>query len=275
MSQPRSDTQAGLIRLTTRFSLARASAESSRFSLRQRAVAELVATALFIFIGVGSVPAVLLQGDVTSASGADLGFIALTFGLIIAGVCYVFGPVSGSHINPAVTIALAAVRQFPAREVPAYVAAQMIGAVAGAAGIWIIFTDRAIDLGYGFGLTHFDTTVTSWTSALLAEGFGTGVLMFIVLGLGSKVAPSGWAGLIIGLAVAAIIVTLGPVTGGAINPARAFGPLVISTIAGSVHNWDQWVGYLVAECLGACVAALAYMVVTSPRPELDEISPRA
>lgn len=247
----------------TRFSLGRAPAQASRYSLAHRASVEGLATSLFIFVGVGSVPAVLLTSE-GNFTGADLGIVALTFGLIIAAMCYVFGPVSGCHINPAITIALAAVRRFPASEVPAYVLGQCVGAIVGALGVWGIFASRGIDLGYGFGLTHFDPDVVTWGSALLAEGLGTGVLLFVVLGLVDKTAPSGWAGLIIGLAVTALIVTLGPITGGAINPARALGPLFVSTIAGGVENWDQWVGYALAEVLGACLAAFAYVVATNP-----------
>jgi glycerol uptake facilitator protein len=164
-----------------------------------------------------------------------------------------------------VTFALTLVRRFPARELPAYVAAQMAGAVVGALAIWGVFGGRALDLGYGFGATHFDHAVTSWGSAILAEGLGTAVLLFVIFGVVDRRAAEGWAGLVIGLIVAALVLTLGPVTGGAINPARAFGPLVVLTAAGPVHNWLQWLVYAASELAGAGLAAYAYLYIASPR----------
>lgn len=238
--------------------------EHSRF---QRAGAELIGTALLVFVGAGSVPAVLLLGEASDVpfSGADLGVIALIFGFIVAALIYTVGKVSGCHINPAVTVALAVLRRFPGREVPLYVVAQLVGAVLGALGIWAIFGGRAIDLGYGFGATHFDEAVTSWGSAVFAEALGTAVLLFVILGVVDRRAPEGWAGLIIGLIVAALVLTLGPVTGGAINPARAFGPLVVLTANDEVHNWLQFSAYVGAELVGAVIGAYAYELVARPR----------
>jgi glycerol uptake facilitator protein len=221
---------------------------------------------LLVFVGAGSVPAVLLLGKSNAApfSGADLGIIAIVFGLIVAAMIYSIGKVSGCHINPAVTFALAFLRRFPRYEVAPYVAAQLVGAVLGAVSIWAVFGHRAIHLGYGFGLTHFDAAVTGWPSAVFAEGLGTAVLLFVIFGVVDRRSPEGWAGLIIGLVVAALVLTLGPVSGGAINPARAFGPLVVSTAAGSAHNWLQFVAYVPAELVGAVLGAAAYVLIATP-----------
>src|SRR6185437_7978313 len=120
-------------------------------SLGQRLVAETVGTALLVLVGPGSVVATLiLAGDSKPAiSGADLLGISFAFGLIIAALVYAIGKVSGCHINPAVTCALAATKRFPWREVPGYVCAQVVGAVIGAFAIWAVFAHSAIDLGMG------------------------------------------------------------------------------------------------------------------------------
>src|SRR6478609_10503152 len=106
------------------------------FSAAQRLFAEAIGTALLVFIGAGSVPAILLLEGGTKApfSGADLGFISMAFGLIIVALVYTIGKVSGCHINPAVTFALAATKRFPWNEVPAYWGAQLVGGTLGALG---------------------------------------------------------------------------------------------------------------------------------------------
>src|SRR5919206_573698 len=107
-------------------------------SLSQRAVAETLGTALLVLVGPGSVVATLvLAGKSTPAvSGADLLGISFAFGFIIAAMVYAIGKVSGCHINPAVTFALAATKRFPWREVPSYWAAQIAGGLAGAFAMW-------------------------------------------------------------------------------------------------------------------------------------------
>jgi len=237
-------------------------------SISQRAVAEAIGTGLLVFIGAGSVPAILLLegGSGAPFSGADLGFISIAFGLIVTAMVYTIGKVSGCHINPAVTFALAVTKRFPWREVPLYVGSQVVGATAGAYAIWASFGDRALDLGYGFGVVNFDRTVTSWGSAMFIEALGTAILMFTVLGIVDSRSPQGWAGLVIGLVVVAIIITVGPVTNASINPARALGPLLVSDLNGSFHNWtEQLFAYIPANLFGAAVAAFAYDAIATPR----------
>jgi glycerol uptake facilitator protein len=235
----------------------------------QRAVAEIIGTGLLVFVGAGSVPAILLLEGGTKApfSGSDLGFISFAFGLIVVAMIYTIGKVSGCHINPAVTFALAATKRFPWREVPLYWSSQVLGAVLGAFAIWASFGDRAKDLGYGFGVVNFNHAVTSWGSAMFIEALGTAILMFTVLGIVDSRSPEGWAGLVIGLVVVAIIITVGPVTNASINPARQLGPLFVQTIDGShAHNWLKAFGaYIPANLIGAALAAFAYDLIATPR----------
>src|SRR5690349_23987967 len=111
------------------------------FSIRQRALAEVFGTAALVLVGPGSVIATLtLAGKAVPAiTGADLLGISFAFGFIIAAMVYAIGKVSGCHINPAVTFALAVTKRVPWREVPAYWGAQVVGAVIGALAIWGLF----------------------------------------------------------------------------------------------------------------------------------------
>src|SRR5256714_5596965 len=121
------------------------------YSIRQRFLAEVLGTAALVLVGPGSVIATLsLAGKaVPAVTEADLLGISFAFGFIIAAMVYAIGKVSGCHINPAVTFALAATKRFAWRDVPAYWAAQVVGAVLGALGIWALFGHTGIDLGMG------------------------------------------------------------------------------------------------------------------------------
>src|SRR5690242_12553736 len=121
------------------------------YSIRQRALAEVLGTAALVLVGPGSVIATLtLAGKaVPAVTEADLLGISFAFGFIITALVYALGKVSGCHINPAVTFALAVTKRFPWREVPAYWFGQVIGAVTGAFAIWAVFAHTGIDLGMG------------------------------------------------------------------------------------------------------------------------------
>ncbi len=238
------------------------------FSAAQRAAAEFIGTALLVFIGAGSVPAILLLegGSGAPFSGADLGFISVAFGLIVVALVYTVGKVSGCHINPAVTFGLAVTGRFPWRAVPLYWGAQIAGGLAGAFAMWASFGTRAVDLGYGFGVVHFDENVTAWGSAMFIEALGTAILLFTILGIVDSRSPQEFAGLIIGLVIVAIIITVGPVTNASLNPARAIGPLFITTINDGVHNWtQQFLAYIPANLIGAAAACLTYDWVSKAR----------
>src|SRR3954470_13648005 len=236
------------------------------YSLGQRAAAETLGTAMLVLVGPGSVVATLaLAGDATPAvTGADLLGISFAFGFIITAAVYALGKVSGCHINPAVTFALAATKRFPWRELPAYWAAQVVGAVLGALAIWGVFAHQAIDLG--MGMTSFNEDTTTWAAAILAEGLGTFMLMFAILGIVDGRSPSELAGLVIGGVVVAIIMVMGPITGASLNPARAFGPELISAIGGGPTHWGQLIPvYVLPGLAGAGVAAATYDYLATPR----------
>jgi glycerol uptake facilitator protein len=235
-------------------------------SLSQRAIAETLGTALLVLVGPGSVVATLtLAGKSTPAvTGADLLGISFAFGLIITALVYAIGKVSGCHINPAVTFALAVTKRFPWRELPAYWGAQVTGAVIGALGIWAVYSQSGIDLG--LGQTSFNEASTSWASAIFAEGIGTFMLMYAILGIVDKRSPGDFAGLVIGGVVIAIIMVIGPITGASLNPARAFGPEFVSAIGDGTTHWNQLIPvYIVPGLVGSALAAFVYDLMTKPR----------
>lgn len=237
-----------------------------KHSLPQRALAETLGTALLVLVGPGSVVATLvLAGKSTPAvTGADLLGISFAFGLVIAALVYAIGKVSGCHINPAVTFALAVTKRFSWREVPVYWLAQCAGAVIGALGIWAVFAHSGINLG--MWQTSFNESTASWGSAIFAEGIGTFILMFAILGIVDSRSPGDFAGLVIGGVVVAIIMVVGPITGASLNPARAFGPELVSLFGGGKTHWNQLIPvYVLPGLLGSAIAALTYDFLATPR----------
>ncbi len=232
-------------------------------ALWRRLAAEFIGTALLVLFGPGSVVAALTVGA-GKLDYAALGFIGLAFGIAVAAVIYGFGAVSGAHINPAVTFALAVTRRFPWIEVVPYVLAQLTGAVAGGLLIIAAFGTGAADLG-GAGSTVLGTGV-SYPSGVLAEALGTFLLMFTIMAVAvDPRATKGFAGLMIGLSVAGAIMVVGPLTGASLNPARTFGPYLVSGLFGDGPPWEQFWLYIVGPLLGAAAAALVYDLVGRPR----------
>ncbi|MPZ62631.1 MAG: MIP family channel protein [Propionibacteriales bacterium] len=234
-------------------------------SLGRRLAAEFVGTALLVLFGAGSVVGALTLGG-GELSYAGLGFIALAFAVVIAVVVYGFGPISGAHINPAVTFSLAVSRVFSWAETVPYVVAQLTGGAAGGLLIVAAFGTDAADLG-GVGGTALGEGV-SYGSGIVAEAIGTFLLVFTVMALAvDPRAPQGWAGLMIGLSVACAIFVIGPLTGGSLNPARTFGPNVAAEIFGGSVSWSQFPLYWIGPFIGGAVAVLVYQLVARPHRE--------
>jgi glycerol uptake facilitator protein len=232
-------------------------------SLSRRLVVEALGTGLLILFGPGSVVAALTVGG-GELDYAGLGMIALSFGLVVALVIYAFGSTSGCHINPAVTLALAATRRFPWREVGPYVVAQLVGAVFGGLLIVAAFGTASVDVS-NVGSVSFGAGV-GYPRAILAEALATYLLMLTVMALAvDKRAPAGLAGLMIGLSVTCLVLVFGPLTGAAVNPARAFGPFAASALVGGDVPWSQLPAYVIGSVLGALLAAVSYDLLARPR----------
>ncbi|SEK58287.1 MIP/aquaporin family protein [Nonomuraea pusilla] len=234
--------------------------------LPRRLVAEAIGTMLLVLFGAGSIVAALVVGRGT-LNYAGLGIISLSFAVAVAVAVFAFGTTSGAHINPAVTVALAAGRRFPWSEVPSYIVAQLIGGFVGALLIVGGFGGRAVRLG-GVGLTQLQPGVNPW-QGLLFEALGTFLLLLTIMALAvDRRAPTGWAGLMIGLAVAGEIFVLGPLTNGSVNPARTFGPYLANALFGGSTPWAQLGVYIAGPVIGAVVAVVVYDFVARPEREL-------
>lgn len=228
-------------------------------SLPQMLAAEAIGTAFLVFVGVGAVPAtVILNGDAPFTM-ADLGMISLAFATVVVATVYALGHISGNHINPAVTIGLAVTGKFPWSRVPAYLGAQVVGAIAGAAAIIGVLGMAASDAGLGVATYSAETPAIQ---AFFAEFVGTFILVFTVFGVIHRKASAGFAGVAIGLVVFAAIIPVAPTTGASINPARTFGPMFVQQLAGGEVSWAQLPVYLGAELLAGVLAALTYVAIS-------------
>ncbi|GAA5266338.1 aquaporin Z [Acidiphilium sp. MT5] len=222
-------------------------------------IAEMVGTFVLVLGGVGS--AVL--------AGNHIGFlgVALAFGLSLLVMVYTIGPISGCHINPAVTFGLFLVGKFPAAKIPGYWAAQIIGAIMASALLFLIASGQphfsAVTSGFGsngYGARspgHF-----SMAAALLTEIVMTAFLVLTVLGSTDVRAPVGFAGLAIGLVLTVIHLVSIPVDNTSVNPARSIGPALFAG-AGAI---DQLWLFIVAPLVGAALAAGIYAVIRVNEP---------
>jgi len=228
-------------------------------SLPQRLAAEVIGTAILVFIGVGAVPATLMVNGDAPFTMADLGMISFAFAAAVIATVYSLGHISGNHINPAVTLGLAATGRFPWADVPAYLGAQAVGATLGAAAILGVLGPRASDVG--LGVAAYGTGVGAG-QAFIAEFVGTFILVFVIFGVIHRKAAPGFAGVAIGLVVFGAIIPVAPATGASINPARTVGPMLIQQVAGGTVHWGQLPVYLVAELSAGVAAGLLYAVMS-------------
>ena len=213
------------------------------------ALAELVGTFILVFGGTAVAVGAILSLPTAGGAYGSLA-IALAFGLALAAVVAAIGHVSGAHVNPAVTLGLASIGQFPWKSVPAYLGAQLVGAVLGAVGTWIAFG------GPGRNEAKLAATYPAQgvgdLQAFLLEILITFILVFVVVSVATDSrAPAAIAPIAVGFALAVGIFIAGPVTGGAVNPVRALGPMLV---AGDLTSaWLYVLGPIIGGVLGAFV----------------------
>ena len=208
-----------------------------------RYAAEFVGTFALVFAGPGAaVVNAYTNGGVTPVG------IGLSFGLIVGVMIYTIGHISGAHINPAVTLAFTVSRHFPLRDVPGYLLAQLSGAAAASLLTKGLYGDMA----------HLGATLPTHGAgqALVLEMALTFFLMFVIMAVATDVRAVGEAAaLAIGGYVGLAATFAGPIAGASMNPARSFGPALVS------NDWSAWWVYWVGPIVGALLGAFVYQLV--------------
>lgn len=218
----------------------------------KKLLAEFLGTAVLVLFGCGS--AVLAGADIVGQLG-----IAFAFGLAIVAMAYGIGPVSGCHVNPAVSLGAYLAGRMNVNEMVQYWVAQFLGAIVGAGVLYVIASGKA---GYdiavnGLGQNGFGDAYLggySMTAALTFEIVATFIFVAVILGATQTKAPSAFAGLAIGLTLVVIHIVGIQVTGVSVNPARSFGPAVFAQGAALQQLWL----FIIAPLVGAAIAGLAF-----------------
>ena len=212
--------------------------------------AELVGTFCLVFFGTGAIAVDQISGGSVGAVG-----ICLVFGLIVLGMIYSIGHISGAHINPAVTIGFFSVGRLSGREVPFYISAQLIGAAIASCLIKFLFNQPGLDLG--LTLPFYDSLATVFILELVLSG----VLMFIIMGVATDHRAQGvMAGVAVGAYITLAALIGGPISGASMNPARSFGP-ALASLDFSFH-WIYWI----APILGSVSGGLLYRKIQCSIP---------
>ncbi len=207
--------------------------------------AEFIGTFALVFVGSGSIMTARLTGNVA----AGLVAAALAHGLILAVMVSALMRISG-HFNPAVTLGFLATRRIEAMMAALYIVAQVLGAVVGGYALKASFPEAVFTATRGGGLSvSLDIT---GGQAFLLEAIGTFFLVFVIFGTAVDLRGPKVGGLAIGFTLAAVILAIGPLTGSALNPARAFGPAVATGI------YEAQLLYWFAPITGGLAAALLY-----------------
>jgi len=215
--------------------------------------AEAIGTFWLTFAGCGSAVIAAAFPQV----GIGLVGVSLAFGLSVVTMAYAIGHISGCHLNPAVTVGLAAGGRFPAGQVVPYIIAQVIGAVLGAGLLYLIASGKAgFDLAGGFasnGYGEHSPGKYSLMSGFLMEVTMTAMFLFVIMGATHGKAPAGFAPLAIGLALVMIHLVSIPVTNTSVNPARSTGPALFVGGWAIQQLWLFWVAPLIGGVIGGVV----------------------
>jgi aquaporin Z len=225
--------------------------------------AELLGTALLVYFAVGVATLSFGFGTAGDSFAAGVVATALAFGLTLLALAYVLGPISGCHVNPAVTMGALLARRLPLGEAVGYWIAQFVGGILGALVLWGTFSTSPL---YSRSKTGLGTDGWGTAShihigaggAFLAEVILTAVFVFVILGVTSETANAATAGVVIGLTLTVVHLIGIPITGTSVNPARSLGPALV---VGGQALHQVWL-FIVAPLVGGALAAGAHRLLS-------------
>ena len=238
--------------------------------LGRRLGAEFLGTALLVIFAVGT--ATLTFGFKFAGTSISAGVVttAFAFGLVLLALAYTLGPISGCHVNPAVTMGFLVSRRITASDAVGYWVAQFLGGIVGAVTLWAIFQGsdsytKSVGLGTDGWGKHSMIGINAG-GAFAAEVVLTFLFVLVVLGATSRIATPGAAGLAIGLALTVVHLFGIPLTGTSVNPARSLGPAIV--VGGDALS-QVWL-FIVAPLVGGAIAAIVYWILF-PTEEIEVV----
>ena len=220
-------------------------------------LAEFIGTFALVFFGCGTAA---IGGMGTGATAVDLLGIASAFGFAIVAMAYGIGPISGCHVNPAVSFGVFVAGRMSAAEMVTYWIAQVLGALVGAGVLYLILSGKASGWTGGLGQNGWGAGYLgeyNLLSALVFEIVATFLFLVTILGVTHPFMPKGFAGLAIGLTLAAIHLVGINITGTSVNPARSIGPAIVGFASNPQYVGQLWL-FIVAPLIGAGLAGVLY-----------------
>ena len=237
--------------------------------LARKLIAEFVGTFLLVFLAVGAAVfgIAAMIGKDQQGPGAGIVGVAMAFGLVLLGIAYAFGPISGAHVNPAVTLAMLVGRRMPAKEAVGYWIVQFIGAIAAGALLKLFVTSFGVtDYTGGLGTNSYDNGAINMGGAFVLEVVLTAAFVLVILLVTERIAAPGFAGIAIGLTLTLVHLVGIPLTGTSVNPARSLGPALFE---GGTALSQVWL-FIVAPLVGALIAVVLWKITRK-----DEAMPEA
>jgi aquaporin Z len=230
--------------------------------MARKLAAELLGTALLVYFAVGVATLTFGFGTTGTSFAAGVVATAFAFGLTLLALAYVLGPISGCHVNPAVTMGALLARRLPLVEAVGYWIAQFVGGILGALVLWATFSSSPLYNRTKTGLGTDGWGVASHIhigagGAFLAEVILTALFVFVILGVTSETANAATAGVVIGLTLTVVHLIGIPITGTSVNPARSLGPALI---VGGLALHQVWL-FIVAPLVGGAVAAVLHRLL--------------
>ncbi|XP_008782364.1 probable aquaporin NIP-type [Phoenix dactylifera] len=223
-------------------------------NVTQKLIAEAIGTFFVVFAGCGSVIVNKMYGQVTFPG------ICITWGLIVMVMVYAVGHISGAHFNPAVTITFSVFKQFPLKQVPFYIVAQLVGSILGSGALYLLLNPRA---EHFYGTTPVGSPIQSFVFEIIIS-FS---LMFVISGVATDTRAIGeLAGIAVGATILLNVFIAGPISGASMNPARSLGPAII------MHNYKAiWV-YILGPIIGTLAGGFTYNLIRFTDKPLREIA---